>query len=112
VSRSRDAWDRFVASDPGLNRLRRGSRAVLAVGTTIGIQLLVAQELGVTGAARILHLLLGSLLAMNMATVIRQGPRRETAVTAAWAPAVAGADRLGRGRGRPRQGPRTPFAAA
>lgn len=85
----RDAWDRFVASDPGLNRLRRGLRAVLAVGTTIGIQLLVASALGVTGPARIVHLMLGSLLAMNMATVIRPGPRRATAVTAAWAPVAA-----------------------
>jgi len=85
----RDAWDRFVASDPGLNRLRRGLRATLAVGTTIGVQLLVADALQVTGSARVLHLLLGSLLALNMATVIRQGPRRETAVAAAWAPVAA-----------------------
>lgn len=54
------------------------------------MQLLVARGLGVTGPTRLLHLLLGSLLAMNMATVIRQGPRRDTAVTAAWAaPAAA-----------------------
>lgn len=86
---ARDAWDRLVASDPGLNRLRRGLRAVVAVGTTIGIQLLVAALLDVSGPARILHLTLGSLLAMNMATVIRQAPRRQTAVSAAWAPVAA-----------------------
>ena len=85
----RDAWDRFVASDPGLNRLRRGLRAVVAVGTTIGVQLLVAASLGVTGPARVVHLMLGSLLAMNMATVIRPGPRRVTAVSVAWAPVAA-----------------------
>lgn len=85
----RDAWDRFVASDPGLNRLRRGLRAVVAVGTTIGLQLAVATALGVTGPARVVHLMLGSLLAMNMATVIRPGPRRATAATAAWAPVAA-----------------------
>ncbi len=88
-SELRDAWDRFLASDPGLNRLRRGLRAVLAVGTTIGVQLLVAHGLGATGTTRVLHLLLGSLLAMNMATVIRQGPRRETAIAAGWAPVAA-----------------------
>ncbi|HEY6931940.1 MAG TPA: FUSC family protein [Marmoricola sp.] len=62
---------------------------MVAVGTTIAVQLLVAEALGVTGPSRALHLLLGSLLAMNMATVIRQGPRRDTAVTAAWAPLAA-----------------------
>ncbi|MGH3412220.1 MAG: FUSC family protein [Marmoricola sp.] len=86
---AQDALDRFVASDPGLQRLRRGLRAAIAVGTTILVQLGVATALGVTGQQRILHLLLGALIALNMATVIRQGRRRSMAATAAWAPVGA-----------------------
>lgn len=84
-----DAWDRFVASDPGQARLHKGLRAVGAVGTTIAVELGLAHALGITGPNRILHVMLGSLIAMNMSTVIRPGSRREMATTAAWAPVAA-----------------------
>ncbi|WP_310961370.1 FUSC family protein [Nocardioides terrisoli] len=86
---AQDAWDRFVASDPGQARLHKGLRAVVAVGTTIVVQLGVAGALGVSGQTRALHLMLGSLIAMNMSTVIRPGTRRQTATSAVWAPVAA-----------------------
>ena len=76
---AQDAWDRFVASDPGLARLFKGLRAVVAVGTTIVVQLLVAAALGVGGQTRVLHLMLGALIAMNMSTLVRPGRRRALA---------------------------------
>ncbi|HEX7739626.1 MAG TPA: FUSC family protein [Marmoricola sp.] len=86
---AQDAWDRFVASDPGLARLFKGLRAVVAVGTTIVVQLLVAAALGVGGQTRVLHLMLGALIAMNMSTLVRPGRRRALARSGAWAPVAA-----------------------
>lgn len=86
---AQDAWDRLVASDPGLARLFKGLRAVVAVGTTIVVQLLVATAIGVTGDSRMLHLLLGSLIAMNASTLVRPGPRRMVARSGAWSPVAA-----------------------
>ena len=42
----RDARDRLVASDPGLGRLRQGLKAVLAVATTVLVELLYAASSG------------------------------------------------------------------
>ena len=86
---AQDAWDRFVASDPGLARLFKGLRAVVAVGTTIVVQLLVAKAIGVTGQTRLLHLMLGSLIAMNLSTLVRPGRRHELARAGAWSPIAA-----------------------
>lgn len=86
---ARDGWDRLVASDPGLARLLKGLRAIVAVGTTIVVQVLVAALLGVHGQARLLHLMLGALIAVNMSTLVRPGRRRELARSGAWAPVAA-----------------------
>lgn len=59
------------------------------MGTTIVVQLLVAKAIGVGGQTRLLHLMLGSLIAMNMSTVVRPGRRRELARSGAWAPVAA-----------------------
>lgn len=85
----RDARDRFVASDPGLARLRHGLRASVAVATTVAVQFLVASALGFTGPEVLLHVMLGSVIAMNMATMIRETRRRDIAVTAMGAPVAA-----------------------
>lgn len=87
---AQDTWDRFVASDPGLARLFKGLRAVVAVGTTIGVQLLVAMAIGVNGQTRLLHLMLGSLIAMNMSTLVRPARRRQLVRSGAWSPIAAG----------------------
>ena len=42
----RDARDRLVASDPGLGRLRQALKAVLAVATTVLVELVYARVLG------------------------------------------------------------------
>ena len=38
-----DGWDWFAASDPGLNRLRMAFRGVMAMGTSLGLEWLVAR---------------------------------------------------------------------
>lgn len=86
---AQDTWDRFVSSDSGLARLFKGLRAVAAVGTTIVVQLLVAMAIGVEGQTRLLHLMLGALIAMNLSTLVRPGRRRELVRAGVWAPIAA-----------------------
>jgi len=57
----RDAKDRFIASDPGWARLRQGVRAVLAVGSTLLLELVLAR---LTGRSPLLGMLLGAVVAM------------------------------------------------
>lgn len=85
----RDARDRFVASDPGLSRLRHGLRAAISVATTVGVEALFAQLTGVTGPSAMLHIMLGAVVALNMATSIRD-PRRSVVLrTVAGSPVAA-----------------------
>ncbi len=82
----RDARDRFVASDPGWARLRQGVRAVIAVGSTLLVELALARA---TGQPALLAVLLGAVVAMLMSTGIREGHRSAIAQMAAVAPVVA-----------------------
>ena len=79
----RDARDRLIGSDPGLSRLRQGVRAAVAVATTAVVQYAVARLTGVTGKTLFLHIMLGCVLAMNAATIIRE--TRRTAIIKATA---------------------------
>ncbi len=85
----RDARDRFVASDPGLYRLRHGVRALVSVGTTVGVQVLIARAFGVAGRTLLLHVMIGGVIAMNMATSVRERRRSEALKTSAGAPVAA-----------------------
>ncbi len=82
----RDAKDRFIASDPGWARLRQGVRAVLAVGSTLLLELVLAR---LTGRPPLLGMLLGAVVAMLMSTGIRERHRRVIATTVGMAPLVA-----------------------
>lgn len=84
VQRGRDARDRLVASDPGLGRLRHGLRAVVAVGTTVVLQSIVATAAGIGGQALRLHVMIGAVVALNLATTLREPRRRVVLGTAAW----------------------------
>ncbi|MET3806171.1 hypothetical protein ABIB25_003180 [Nakamurella sp. UYEF19] len=79
----RDARDRFVASDPGWARLRQGTRAILAVGSTLLLELGLAR---LVGQPAVLGMLMGAIVAMLMSTGIRDGQRDAIIRTAAVAP--------------------------
>ncbi|HEV7172674.1 FUSC family protein [Pedococcus sp.] len=82
----RDGRDRLIASDPGLGRLRQGLRAVLAVGTTVLVEQLYAQALGVPP---ILALLMGAIVAMLASTSVSEPSRQATLLTMGGVPVAA-----------------------
>ncbi len=81
----RDARDRFVASDPGLSRLRHGIKAVIALATTVGLQLAFAALRDTPSAAARTHVMIGSIVALNLATTLRDTRRHVIISTAALA---------------------------
>ncbi|MEO7070644.1 MAG: FUSC family protein, partial [Nostocoides sp.] len=85
----RDARDRLIGSDPGLSRLRQGIRAAVAVATTAAVQYAVARLTGVSGPTLLLHVMLGCVLAMNSATIIRETRRTTIIGTTAGTPVAA-----------------------
>ncbi len=85
----RDARDRLIGSDPGLSRLRQGTRAAVAVATTAAVQYAVARLSGVSGPTLLLHVLLGCVLAMNAATMIRETRRTTILQVTAGTPVAA-----------------------
>ena len=69
----RDARDRFIASDPGWARARLGLRALVAVGSTIAVQALLAHLLD-RSATQLM--LLGAIVAATVSTGVREARRR------------------------------------
>ena len=82
----RDARDRLVASDPGLGRLRQALKAVLAVATTVLVELVYARVLG---APPTLAVLIGAVVAMLVATSVSEPSRTATLRTMAGVPLAA-----------------------
>lgn len=70
--------DRALASDPGLVRLISAGRAVLAIATALGLELLLAH---VTGRPPLIPLMLGAVLAMLSAFGVLDATRGGQAVT-------------------------------
>ncbi|MEI2774686.1 MAG: FUSC family protein [Tetrasphaera sp.] len=91
---ARDAFDRFLASDPGLSRLRHGLRAVVTLASAIVVQTVVAVGLGVPRGEGLLHVMLGAVVALNLATTMKETRRRPIAGTAL---AAAGGAAVGAG---------------
>ncbi len=83
-----DAGDRLVASDPGLGRLRQALKAVLAVATTVLVELVYARVLGVPPT---LAVLIGAIVAMLVATSVSEPSRTATLRTMAGVPLAASA---------------------
>ncbi|TQJ10266.1 fusaric acid resistance family protein [Lapillicoccus jejuensis] len=79
----RDLRDRVVASDPGLAHLRRGIGAVVAVGTTAAVEALVVRVIGAPSRSALLAIMLGAVIAMTLATSVRENDRRVAGVTIA-----------------------------
>jgi hypothetical protein len=79
--------DRLVASDPALERLRSGLRAVLTAGVCASVFLLVTRLLGLK-----YELSLGGIVVpMIAAAALPDAGRRQQQVTMAWVPVVASA---------------------
>ena len=70
--------DRALASDPGLVRLISAGRAVLAIATALGLELLLAE---VTGRPPLIGLMLGAVLAMLSAFGVLDTTRAGQVVT-------------------------------
>ncbi|TCK22449.1 putative membrane protein YccC [Pseudonocardia endophytica] len=75
--------DRALASDPGLVRLISAGRAVLAIATALGLELLLAE---VTGRPPLIPLMLGAVLAMLSAFGVLDPTRGGQAVTMCFLP--------------------------
>jgi len=69
-SRLRVLRDRLAASDPGLGRLRMALSAVVAMGTALGIEALVARLLGADPPSALVSMLLGAVVAMMGANAL------------------------------------------
>lgn len=85
----RAVQDRVVASDPGLIRLRHGLRAAVAVATTVGVEGALAKVIGADGRATQLHVMIGAIVGLNMATSIRERRRRDVGRTSLGVPVAA-----------------------
>ena len=85
----RDLRDRVVASDPGLARLRQAVSAILAVGTTVGVESVVVAVVGPPKQIGLLALLLGAVIAMPLSTSVKESDRRVAAITVASGAAAA-----------------------
>ena len=80
-------FDRLLASDPALDRLQSGLRAVLAAGLSAGAFLFLTRWLGLQ-----YKLALAGIVVPMMAVVAMQDPGRgRQQVTLAWVPVVAAA---------------------
>lgn len=84
----RDVGDWFIAADPAWSRLRQGLHAVVAVASTLVLELVLAELLD-RPAGTILPL--GGLVAMFMTNGIRETDRAVIARTVAIAPFMAAA---------------------
>ncbi|WP_154674234.1 FUSC family protein [Nakamurella lactea] len=71
----RDARDRLIASDPGLSQLRLAIRVLVAIGTILALELLLARVLGVSAT---LPMLIGAVIAMVTSSGIRENTRTRT----------------------------------
>ncbi len=85
----RDAYDRFIASDPGLGRLRHGLRAVVAPASAALLLWLIGQLADLPARVTFIHMTAGGMVALNLATSLRETRRRTIALTAAVCGAAA-----------------------
>lgn len=84
-----DARDRFIASDPGLFRLRKGLAAMLGVGTTAVVELVVFALMRVPMSEALRPVMLGAMIAMSTITQVRENGRKATIWVCAGIPVAA-----------------------
>ncbi len=74
--------DRVAASDPGLNRLRAAVGVVVAVGTTLGVEWVLARLTGVGSRNAFTAMLFGAVVAITGSMGLSSGPSRQKVLTA------------------------------
>jgi uncharacterized membrane protein YccC len=84
------ARDRFVASDPGLGRLRMAGSGVLAMASTLGIEYLFRELTGADAQTTLIAMLMGAIVAMLGSMGLGSGSAVEKARTAAFFPFAIG----------------------
>ena len=72
----------MAASDPGLNRLRAAVGVVVAVGTTLGVEWVLARLTGVGSRNAFSAVLFGAVVAMTGSMGLSSGPSRQKVLTA------------------------------
>ncbi|MEV7816125.1 FUSC family protein [Streptomyces flaveolus] len=60
-----EAWDRMVASDPGLHRAHQALSAGVVISTTIGVEYVYSRIIGAGSHATLIALLLGTVVAFT-----------------------------------------------
>jgi hypothetical protein len=83
--------DRFLASDPGLGRLRTASAATVAMAVTLGVEHVFATLMGATGMSRLISMLIGAVVAMMGAMALTGTGAWRKVKTAAAFPVAIGA---------------------
>ncbi|MFP5020725.1 FUSC family protein [Pseudonocardia phyllosphaerae] len=78
-ARLRRARDRFVAADPGMVRLRTAGRSVVAIGTAMLVEFLVAHLMGLPSA--MVPMMLGGVVAILATLGVLDATRRGQALT-------------------------------
>jgi uncharacterized membrane protein YccC len=59
-----EVWDRIVASDPGLTRLRTAGSAAVSMGSALGVEALFAAAVHANPQLSLISMMLGAVLAM------------------------------------------------
>nr|WP_240968795.1 FUSC family protein [Streptomyces sp. HNM0575] len=87
-------WDRVVASDPGLNRLRMAVSAAVAMSSTLALEYVFGQVAGAGRQGTTIGMLLGAIVAMMGSMALTGTGVRTKAVTAVFFPVAMGAGML------------------
>ncbi len=91
LGRAGALWDRFVASDPGWNRLRMAGRAVAATGTALLVERLVADVLLQEPAQlTLIAMVLGAVTAMIGSMGLGSGSTKDRLISAGVFPVALG----------------------
>lgn len=87
----RTVRDWLVAADPGMTRLRQAFNAAVAMGTSLGIEFLLARVTGGSGLIVLIEMLLGAVMAMMGSVALAGSQVREKIKTGAAFPIAVGA---------------------
>ncbi|MEU6175740.1 carboxypeptidase regulatory-like domain-containing protein [Streptantibioticus parmotrematis] len=90
----REALDRVIGSDPGLNRLRMAVSAAVAMASTLGIEYLFARATHAGPQGTVVAMLLGTVMAMMGSMALSGTGVLDKVRTAAFFPVAIGAGML------------------
>ncbi|MDI5972974.1 carboxypeptidase regulatory-like domain-containing protein [Streptomyces sp. SL13] len=91
---TREVWDRVVASDPGLNRLRMALSAALAMASTMALEYGFARATHAGAQGTLVAMLLGTIMAMMGSMALAGAETWPKVRTAVFFPVAIGAGML------------------